>query len=158
EEKMDIKINGQIITIDESQKELLRATASSDDQVAGEHRKVIAQVMADAWKAGVLEPDLLGTIFTKHVLGPGVEPKFPFDFYGPENEDAYEAIVMPKHGRIPERVIEGDEARITTYKIVNSISWPLDYARDARWDVVARAIEVFTNGFTRKINDDGWHV
>jgi hypothetical protein len=113
--------------------------------------------MEKAWKAGVLEPDLLGTIFTRIDLPGGVEAKFPLDFYSPDNEGSYNAFVVPKEGAIPDRAVEGDELRVPTYKIANAISWGLDYARDARWDVIARAIEVFTNGFVRKMNDDGWH-
>ena len=155
---MEITVNGQTITLTDKQRALLQATASNEIDVAVKHRMALAQVMEKAWQAGVLEPDLLGSIFERVVLPPGVEAKFPYDFYGPSNEGAYEAFVVPKEGAIPERVIEGDEARVPTYKIANAISWSLDYARDARWDVVARAIEVFTNGFVRKLNDDGWHV
>lgn len=155
---MELTINGSTISLDEAQKNLLKATASKNQTEAVEHRQALAQVMERAWKAGVLEPDLLGNVFERVVLPPGVEAKFPFDFYGPDNEGAYEAFVMPKEGAVPDRVLEGDEVRVPTYKIANAISWSLDYARDARWDIVARAIEVFTNGFVRKLNDDGWHV
>jgi hypothetical protein len=155
---MELTINGETIVLNEEQRGLLKATASKKTSEAVEHRQALAQVMERAWKAGVLEPDLLGNVFQRIILPPGVEAKFPFDFYGPTNEGSYEAFVMPKEGAVPDRVIEGDEIRVPTYKLANAISWSLDYARDARWDVVARAIEVFTNGFVRKLNDDGWHV
>lgn len=154
---MEIKVNGCVVKLTDDQRDVLRATAGYDDNSI-KSRQALAQVMEKAWQAGVLEPDLLGTIFTRIDLPPGVEAKFPLDFYSSSNEDAYEAFVVPKEGAIPDRAIEGDELRVPTYKIANAISWGLDYARDARWDVVARAIEVFTNGFVRKMNDDGWHV
>jgi len=59
---------------------------------------------------------------------------------------------------VPERHVEGDELWVPTFQIANSIDWPLKYARDARFDVVARAIDVYRMGFTRKINEDGWHT
>lgn len=155
---MELAVNGTVIKLSDEQRGLLKATASNEIDISAKHRMALAQVMEKAWKAGVLEPDLLGTVFQKITLPPGVEAKFPFDFYSPDNEGSYEAFVVPKEGAIPDRVIEGDEIRVPTYKIANAISWSLDYARDARWDVVARAIEVFTNGFIRKLNDDGWHV
>ncbi len=34
----------------------------------------------------------------------------------------------------------------------------LKYARDARWDVVGRAMEVLRSGFAQKINDDAWQT
>lgn len=155
---MELRINGVQVEVNEKQRDLLRATASNEIDVAAKHRQALAQVLERAWQAGVLEPDLLGTIFNRINLPPGVEAKFPLDFYAPDNEGAYEAIVIPKEGALPDRIIDANEVRVSTYKIGNAISWGLDYARDARWDVVARAIEVFTNGFIRKLNDDGWHV
>ena len=155
---MEITVNGNIIKLSDQEREILKATASADITQAATHRQALAQVMEQAWKSGVLEPDLLGTIFQKIQLPAGVEAKFPFDFYAPSNEGAYKAFVIPREGAIPDRVLDADEIRVPTYKIGNAISWSLDYARDARWDIVAKAIEVFTNGFVRKINDDGWHV
>mgnify|MGYP006407492061 FL=1 len=32
------------------------------------------------------------------------------------------------------------------------------YAREARWDIVARAAQVMEAGFVKKMNDDGWHT
>jgi hypothetical protein len=151
-------INGVELEVTEEMSNLLKATASDDLAVAQEHREALAQVVRGAWKAGVLEPDLLGDIFSRIALAAGSDAKFPFDFYAPGLEGRFKAIVMPKEGAVPDRVIEGDEIYVPTYKIYSSISWSLDYARDARWDVVARAIEVYTNAFVRKLNDDGWHV
>ena len=155
---MEITVNGTTLKLDAKQNELLKATASLDPEVSVKHRQALAQVLEQAWRAGVLEPDLLGTIFQRTTLPGGVDAKYPFDFYSPGLEGEYKGFVVPKEGAIPEKVIEGDEIRVPTYKIANAISWSLDYARDARWDIVARAIEVFTNGFVRKLNDDGWHV
>ena len=47
---------------------------------------------------------------------------------------------------------------VPTYSISSSIDYLLRYARDARWDVVARAAQVLEAGFVKKINDDGWHT
>lgn len=156
--KSEVKVNGMTVEITDAERQLLRLCASADEAEAQKHIKAVAQVMSKAWKAGVLEPDLLGGIFDRVDLPPGVEAKFPLDFYSPDNEGAYNAIVVSRQGAIPDRAIDGDELWVRTYKLGNGISWSLDYARDGRWDIVARAIEVFTNGFIRKLNDDGWHV
>ena len=47
---------------------------------------------------------------------------------------------------------------IPTYSIASSVDYLLRFARDARWDVVARAMQVMEAGFTKKMNDDGWHT
>ena len=44
---------------------------------------------------------------------------------------------------------------IPTYSIASSVDYLLRYAREARWDIVGRAMEA---GFTKKMNDDGWHT
>jgi hypothetical protein len=144
--------------ITDEDRELLRMTASPNRKVAGQHRRAMAQVVEGAWRAGVLEPDLLDNIFEQVPLPPGGDAKIPLDFYSPGNEGQYVAFLMPKEGGIPQQSIEGDELYLRTYKIAHAIDWSLDYARDARWDVVARAIEAYTNGFIRRINDDGWHT
>jgi len=47
---------------------------------------------------------------------------------------------------------------VPTYDIGASIDYLLKYARDARWDVVGRAMEVLEAQFVKKMNDDGWHT
>ena len=47
---------------------------------------------------------------------------------------------------------------VPTYDIGASIDYLLKYARDARWDVVGRAMEVLEGSFVKKMNDDGWHT
>ena len=47
---------------------------------------------------------------------------------------------------------------VPTYSITSSIDYLLRYAREARWDVVGRAVQVLEASFVKKINDDGWHT
>ena len=47
---------------------------------------------------------------------------------------------------------------IPTYSIASSVDYLLRYAREARWDIVGRAMQVMEAGFTKKMNDDGWHT
>jgi hypothetical protein len=47
---------------------------------------------------------------------------------------------------------------VPVYDIGSSIDYLLKYARDARWDVVGRAMEVLEGSFIKKMNDDGWHT
>ena len=157
---MEIKLGGTMFEVNEEQKNLLKATASKDKAVAEKHSQALAQVLERAWRAGVLHPDMIDNIFDRIPLPAGGDAKFPFDFYAPADEEAerFKAFLVPQEGAIPERAIEGSEIYIPTFKIANSIDWSLDYARDARWDVIARAIEVFTNGFVQRLNDEGWHV
>ncbi len=139
-------------------RELLKNTANADKVVAGKYMKALAQELAGPLKKAVFDEDTLGDIYNKVDVSASDNLRFPLDIIAPGTEDDFVAYTMPKQGRVPERHVEGDELYIQTYKIANAIDWDLDFARDARWDVIARAMEVFRAGFTKRINDDGWHV
>ena len=150
------KVLGHNLT--EEQRQLLRLTASSDLDVMRKHRAALAAVLQGAFRAAVLEGDSLGSIFQRIVLAPGADGRFPLSFLAPGDEEDRVAFVMPKEGAIPNRLIEGDEVWVPTYVLANSIDWALRYSRDARWDVVAAAMDTFRYGFVRRLNDDGWHT
>ncbi len=142
----------------EEAKNLLKKTASPERAVASQHMQALAAEIRPVLQKAVFDEDTLGGIFTKVDVSGGGDCKFPLDIIAPGTEDDFVAFTMPKQGRVPERHVEGDELYVQTYKIANAIDWDLDFAKDSRWDVVERALEVFKAGFTKRINDDGWHV
>ena len=147
------------ITISPRQQALLRLTASRNRDVAVAAQRAMAQALDEPLRQGVFDEDNLGDIFRREVLAPGAQANYPLDFVRPGTEDLdFTAITLPKQGRVPERHVEGDELWVPTFQIANSIDWSLRYARDARFDVVGRALRVYQMGFTRKINEDGWHT
>jgi len=109
-------------------------------------------------RQGILSGDILDGIFEPITLSQGATPEFPLDFLAPGTEKDFVAYTIPNHGYIPERHVEGDYVMVPTYDIGASIDYLLKYARDARWDVVGRAMEVLENSFVKKMNDDGWHT
>jgi len=142
----------------DKQKGLLRMTASENEGDMTEARRALAKALEGAFRAAVLADDTLDGIFEKIVVPAGADTRFPLHFLAPGEEEDRIAFVMPKEGAIPQRFIEGDEIYVPTYVVANSIDWPLRYARDARWDVVQDALDVFRYGFVRRFNDDGWHT
>lgn len=118
----------------------------------------LAQALELPLRQGVLSGDILDGIFEPLQMEPGASTEFPLDFLAPGTEKNFVAYTIPNHGRIPERHVEGDYVIVPTYDIGASIDWLLKYARDARWDVVSRAMEVLNESFTKKLNDDGWHT
>lgn len=161
--KDEVMLGNKRFRVTEEDKGLLRATAGApDDPVANQHRKALAQVLRRAWRSGVLEPDQIEPIFDRIPLPAGADARFPLDFYRPSDgwgeDETHKAFIVPKEGEIPEVAIEGEEIYVPTFKMANAIDWALDYARDGRWDVVSKAVEVFTNGFTQRLNDEGWKV
>ena len=136
----------------------LRATASPDSSVRSAAQKAFAAELNMPLRQGIFDRDNLGDIYEKQVLAPGAQANYPLDFVKPGEEDEFIAFTLPKQGRVPERHVEGDELWVPTFSIGNAIDWSLKYAKEARFDVIMRAIRVYEAGFVRKINSDGWRT
>ena len=118
----------------------------------------LAKALELPLRQGVMSGNILDGIFEAINLQPGATAEFPLDFLAPGTEKEFVAFTIPNHGRIPERHVEGDYVMVPTYDVGASIDWLLKYARDARWDVVGRAMDVLQGQFVKKMNDDGWHT
>jgi hypothetical protein len=148
----------KIVQPTEDQKELLRRTASTDIDVARNALRALAQAIQVPIRSALLNGDILEGIYAPEVLDPSATATFPIDFFVGDNQDEFIAYVVPSEGAIPTRAIVGDEVTVPTFTIANAIDWPLKYARQARWNIVARAMEVLEGGFVRKLNTDGWNA
>lgn len=137
---------------------LLKATASAISSESAAAQVTFAAALEGPLRKGILDQNNHAGIFTDDTLEPGATPKYPLDFVKPGEEDQFVAYTMPKQGKIPERHVEGDDIYVHTYEVANSIDWNLSYARDGRFDVVARAMKVFVDGFVRKNNTDAWRT
>lgn len=138
--------------------ELLKASGSGNYEVSLAATHKLAVALTTPLRQGVLSGDITGNIFEQIGLEPGSPPEFPLDFLAPGTEKDFVAYTIPNHGRIPERNVEGDYVMIPTYEVGASIDWILRYAKNARWDVVARALQVLQASFVKKTNDDAWHT
>lgn len=160
-------------------KNKLRECASSDPRIAGAAQREIAVAMQTAlreeWKdrfeprkrevavntplkQGIMNGDIFSWIYTRIPFEPGVRPEWPLDFVSPGSEGEFVAYTMPSVGRIPQRQVEGDYLMVSTYPVASSIDYSLDYARDARWDIVSKAKSILDLSVTRKLNTDAWRV
>jgi len=137
---------------------LLRQSGDADASIALPAQREFASALETPLRKGVLVGNILGNIYETINMEPGASPEFPLDLISPGLEGEHVAYTNPGHGRIPERAVEGDYVMIPTYSIASSVDYLLRFARDARWDVVARAMQVMEAGFTKKMNDDGWHT
>jgi len=118
----------------------------------------LAKALELPLRQGVLSGDILFNIFEPIRLAANATAEFPLDFLAPGTEKNFVAYTIPNHGYIPQRHVEGDYVNVPIYDIGAAIDWNLKYARDARWDIVSRAMEVMRAQFTKKMNDDGWHT
>ena len=137
---------------------LLRQSGDSDVNTAQAAQREFAKALELPLRKGVLVGNILGTIFETINVETGSTTEFPLDLISPGLEGEHVAYTNPGHGRIPERSVEGDYVMIPTYSIASSVDMLLRYAREARWDVVGRAMQVLEAGFVKKMNDDGWHT
>lgn len=138
--------------------ELLARSGSNRFEIAMAAQRELALAFTLPLKQGVLKGDTIGDIFDTIPFQPGAAVEFPLDFLSPGSENDYIAVTIPNTGRIPENRVEGDYLTVPTYDVGASIDWALKYARDARWDVVTRAMQVLEAMFVRKNNNDGWHT
>jgi len=137
---------------------LLRTSGDSDIDVALPAQREFAKALELPLRKGVLVGNILGDIFETIAVEAGSTTEFPMDLISPGTEGEHIAYTNPGHGRIPERAVESDFVMIPTYSITSSIDYLLRYAREARWDIVGRAMQVMEAGFVKKVNDDGWHT
>ena len=138
--------------------DLLVRSGSLNKEEALAANSEFAKALELPLRQGILNGNILDNIFEPVVLAQNATPEFPLDFIAPGTEKDFVAYTIPNHGYIPERHVEGDYVMVPTYDIGASIDYLLKYARDARWDVVGRAMEVMEAQFVKKMNDDGWHT
>jgi len=138
--------------------DLIKRSGSADKNEALTAQRELAVALESPLRKGVLVGDVLDGVFEKINMEPGSAAEFPLDLLAPGTENEHVAYTNPGHGRIPERAVEGDYVMVPTYSVASSIDYLLRYAREARWDVVGRAMQVLEAGFVKKMNDDGWHT
>ena len=138
--------------------DLLVKSGSSHKEEALAANHEFAKALELPLRQGVLSGNILDDIFEPIQLAQSATPEFPLDFLAPGTEKDFVAYTIPNHGYIPQKHVEGDYVMVPTYDIGASIDYLLKYARDARWDVVGRAMEVLEAQFVKKMNDDGWHT
>jgi hypothetical protein len=136
----------------------LRKSGSERRDVALAATHELAKALEIPLRQGVLYGNVIADIYQQVPFNQGAVIEFPLDFLAPGTEKNFVAYTIPNHGRIPERHIEGDVITVTTYEIAASIDWLLKYSRDARWDIVGRAMQVLEASFAKKLNDDGFHT
>ena len=138
--------------------DLLKRSGSANKTESLDANREFAKALELPLRQGILNGDILNGIFEPIKLDQSATPEFPLDFLAPGTEKDFVAYTIPNHGYIPERHVEGDYVMVPTFDIGASIDYLLKYARDARWDVVGRAMEVLEAQFVKKMNDDGWHT
>lgn len=142
----------------EKMNKILKASGSYEREISLANTHELAKALELPLRKGIMNGDILDGIFNVVKLEQSATPEFPLDFLSPGTEKEYVAYTIPNHGYIPQRNVEGDYVMVPTYDVGAAIDWNLKYARDARWDIVSRAMDVMRAQFVKKLNDDGWHT
>ena len=138
---------------------VLRASGSMNAAVGTPAMDQLAKALMLPLREAILSGNILDGIFEQIQVGEtNSTVEFPLDIITPGTENDYVAWSVPKQGYIPQRTVEADFVMVPTYAIANAIDWALKFARDARWDIVGRCMEVYRAGFVKKMNDDGFHT
>ncbi len=139
--------------------QLLKRSGSNSRAESVPAMQELAQALALPLREAVFSGNNLDGIFSPIPVNDNqTTAEFPLDIIAPGTEKDYVAFTVPKAGALPSRNVEGDFVNVPIYEIGNAISWLKRHARQSRWDIVARSMQVFESGFTKKLNDDGWHT
>jgi hypothetical protein len=90
-------------------------------------------------------------IFMVDELPAGSLAEYPIDL-----DDIETAVVMPRVGAIPQNIVVGDSLIVPTFEVANSVEWKLTFVRDARYNIVERALEKLAESFIRAEEKAGW--
>jgi len=138
--------------------ELLKACGSQNMEESQKAQAALAGALEIPLRQGILVGNIIGDIYEPQTFDPNARVEYPIDFFRPDNATDFIAYTVPNQGRIPERQVAGDYVTVPTYDVGASIDWLLRYSREARWDIVSRAMEVLEAGVVKKLNDDGFHT
>ena len=121
---------------------LLVATAADDyaERLAAQSK--FAQALELPLRKGVLYADNVRDIYEPVKFAPGQTIEWPLDLLAPGEEDEFVAYTSPGVGRIPDKQVQGDYVTGQTYWIESAMQWEIQFAKNALWDVVSRALQV----------------
>lgn len=114
---------------------------------------------APPFRKGIMGRSTVEGIFTEvDFTNSNAAIKFDLDLLTPGTEKEFTSYVVPNCGYLPERCVENDFVVCPTYMVANRMCWCLKHQRDAGYNMFDRVLEVFRDGFSVKISNDGWHL
>lgn len=137
---------------------LFQRTGDVKREVALEAQDLFAKAVQGQIRKAILDGDNTQGIFTVEDRGEFGDPEYPVDLLAPGEEDQYVAYVGVPGGRIPERYIEADYVKISSFQIQSSIDMLMRTARNPNLNALTRALQILQGGFQKKINMDSWHT
>lgn len=127
--------------------ELYRSTASIEKEGA-EHRSAFAAALGPLVNEEVARESAARQIFPTLPIPMGAEARFDKD------TEELDAWAMPVHGRAVQQLVESDQIFVPTYEIMSSAEWKIQYAEQARFDVLQRQVFKMKNAIVKKEDRD----
>lgn len=145
------KVDDELVT-------LLQQVGSPIKETAMAGAAQVAVALQEPLREAILNGDITNGIYEVTPLRPAAAPEYNLDIVTPGMEDEHIAYTIPSHGKLPQRIFEATYVMVPTFEVGNTGHILQKFARDARWDVMARLMNVVANGFVMKMNNDGWHA
>jgi hypothetical protein len=142
------------------QNQMVMAMGSKNMNVAREAQEAFAAFIGPVIQQLLLRAGSASTVFTDSTYnGDSDSPSYPLDLYYNENAGLVQVWSQNVAGGLPTSELYGlSEMKIATYRLDSAVSFHKRYARKARLDVVAKAVERMANEVLIKQELNAWAV
>lgn len=149
-----IKLNGS-----PEQVELIRAMASSNKQIAAEAQEAFAAFIAPVVGKVLDQAGTVGMIYSDSPYDDDDHPSIPVDLYYQQDAGVVTVWTQNMPGGLPTSHVQGmQEMKVATYRLDSAVSMLKRYAKRARLDVVAAALNRMLQEVLIKQERNGWAV
>jgi hypothetical protein len=141
------------------QVELIKAMGSRNSSVSREATETFAAFLGKVVQKVLLTAGTASSIYTDSEYDEDDSPSYPVDLYYGQTDNHIQVWSQSAAGGLPTSEVHGmQELKIATYRLDSAVSFQKNYARKARLDVVAAAIERLTNEVLIKQERNAWAV
>ena len=141
------------------QVELIRAMGSRNNVVAAEAAEAFAAFLGPVVLQVINQAGTAGAIYTDAPYDEDDSPSYPLDLYYNEGVNTVQVWSQSMAGGLPTSHTSGlSELKIATYRLDSAVSMGKRYARQARLDVVSKAVERMSQEILVKQERNAWAI
>ena len=141
------------------QVELIKAIGSRNAATSKEASETFAAFLGPVIQKVLLTAGTASSVYTDAEYDEDDSPSFPLDLYYGQADNHIQVWSQSVAGGLPTSEVHGmQELKISTYRLDSAVSFQKQYARKARLDVVAAAIERMSNEVLVKQERNAWAV
>lgn len=139
--------------------ELLKYALTHEDlHVRAAAQAKIAKALTTPLENAIFHGDVVSSIYERKDGTPGQLFMWPKSFVTSDNDDQFDAFVLPAYGEIPDRQVKGDYIAVPTFRYGNGMSVSLSYAESAGWPVIQTLTAKIVEGHIRTRNRLGFET